>query len=100
MSFSTKFSTWIIAYCPDIDSFFSTNQRYFYYEYSKEFLSEEESVNYFYNNSNEFAAIRNEIVTECGGVNPERDFYFEYSGNQIERYDCKGGFISKRCLSR
>lgn len=100
MSFSTKFPTWIIAYCPDIDSFFTTNQRYFYYEYSKDFLSEEESINYFHDNPNEFAAIRKEMVTECGGINPESDFYFEYSGNQIERYDYKGGLISKRCLDR
>ena len=36
-NFSTEHATWIIAYCIDADSFFCTNQRYFFWEHDKEF---------------------------------------------------------------
>lgn len=48
--FSTEFPTWIIAFCPDTDSWFVTNQRFFYYEYDKEFLTEEEGIAFFKDN--------------------------------------------------
>ena len=38
--FNTEFPTWIIAFCPDTDSWFVTNKRFFYYEYEKEFETE------------------------------------------------------------
>lgn len=31
--FDTKFQTCILAFCPDTDSWFVTNERFFYYEY-------------------------------------------------------------------
>ena len=34
--FTTEFPTWIIAYCVDTDSWFCTNQRFFYYEYPED----------------------------------------------------------------
>lgn len=52
--FNTKFSTWIIAYCIDTNSWFCTNQRFFYYEYPDEFKCEDDAVNYFENHTNEF----------------------------------------------
>ena len=45
--FNTKFETYIIAFCPDLDSWFVTNKRFFYYEYEKEFKTEEEGVKFF-----------------------------------------------------
>ena len=45
--FNTKFETYIIAFCPDLDSWFVTNERFFYYEYEKEFETEEEGVQFF-----------------------------------------------------
>ena len=39
--------TWIIAFCPDTDSFFATNQRAFFWEFDKEFESEEAAIDYF-----------------------------------------------------
>ena len=48
--FSTEFPTWIIAFCPDLDSWFVTNKRFFYYEYDKEFGTEEEGVKFFKDN--------------------------------------------------
>ena len=45
--FGEKFSTWIIAFCPDTDSWFVTMERYFYYEYERKFESEEEGIHFF-----------------------------------------------------
>lgn len=48
--FNTEFPTWIIAFCPDTDSWFVTNRRFFYYEYEKEFATEEEGIVFFKEN--------------------------------------------------
>ena len=53
-NFDTVFNTYILAFCPDTDSWFATNQRFFYYEYQKEFKSESEAIEYFKNNPNIF----------------------------------------------
>ena len=47
IGFNQEFPTWIIAYCPDTSTFFVTNKRYFYWEYDKEFTTEEEGIKYF-----------------------------------------------------
>ena len=52
--FDTKFDTCILAFCPDTDSWFATNERFFYYEYEKEFENEEEAICYFKDNSEIF----------------------------------------------
>ena len=48
--FNTEFPTWIIAHCPDLDSWFVTNKRFFFYEYNKEFETEEEGIEFFKSN--------------------------------------------------
>lgn len=48
--FNTEFKTYIIAFCPDTDSWFVTNKRFFYYEYNKEFETEEDGINFFKDN--------------------------------------------------
>lgn len=48
--FNTEFPTWIIAFCPDTNSWFVTNRRFFYYEYEKEFATEEEGIMFFKEN--------------------------------------------------
>lgn len=55
--FSTEFDTWIIAYCPDEESWFPTKHRFFFYEYGevdykgeyhlKEFKTVEDAIGYF-----------------------------------------------------
>lgn len=52
--FNTKFPTWIIAFCPDTDSWFVTNERFFYYGYEKEFATEEEGIAFFRENPSIF----------------------------------------------
>ena len=61
--FSTEFPTWIIAYCPDLCSWFVTNKRFFFYEYDKEFDTEEEGIEFFKNNSKIFYNEENRMTT-------------------------------------
>lgn len=49
-NFNTKFETYIIAFCPDTDSWFVTNERFFYYEYDKQFQTKEEGIDFFKKN--------------------------------------------------
>lgn len=59
--FDTEFPTWIIAYCPDTNSWFCTNLRFFYYEYPEEFRCEHDAICYFKNNVSEFIKLNNEM---------------------------------------
>ena len=54
VDFSTEFPTYIIAFCPDTDSWFVTNKRFFYYEYEKEFETEKAGIEYFKSHAKEF----------------------------------------------
>ena len=54
--------TWIIAFCPDTDSFFVTNQRAFYWESEEEFESEEEGIYYFEHHVQYFVDMENELM--------------------------------------
>lgn len=40
-NFNDAYSSWIIAYCLDTNSFFVTNQRHFFWEYDTEFYEKE-----------------------------------------------------------
>ena len=59
--FSTKFQTWIIAYCPDTDSWFCTNQRFFYYESPEEFKCEKDAIRYFENHIDKFVDLTQQM---------------------------------------
>lgn len=61
MDFSTEFDTYILAFCPDSDSWFATNKRFFYYEYPKDFASEEMAIRYFKDNAKDFYDIEMKI---------------------------------------
>ena len=43
-NFNDTYSSWIIAYCLDTNSFFITNQRHFFWEYDTEFLRERDAI--------------------------------------------------------
>lgn len=60
--FDHKFDTWIIAFCPDTLDWFATNERFFFYEYNKEFNSEQEAIDYFIDNALEFYKIEKQIM--------------------------------------
>ena len=61
MDFSTEFDTFIIAFCPDGCEWFVTNKRFFYFEYDKEFATENEAIEYFRAHFNEFYEIEMRI---------------------------------------
>ena len=73
-SFSDTFPTYIIAYCPDVNTWFVTNQRYFYYEYEDEFATHKDGVEFFKNNIKIFTDIQNEIIAGCGGYKSTEPF--------------------------
>ena len=61
--FSTEeYPTWVIAFCPDTNSFFATNQRGFFWETEGEFDSEEAAIDYFESHVCEFINIQNKIM--------------------------------------
>lgn len=64
--FNKEYDTYIIAYCLDTDEFFVTNQRYWWWQYQKEFLNEQDGINYFENHLDEFFQIANEL-RKCSG---------------------------------
>lgn len=73
--FGTKYNTWIIAYSPDTDSFFVTNERNYYWELDKEFKNEDEGIEYFKENLNEFKTIHEELRKDNSGI-PKREKVF------------------------
>lgn len=73
MDLSTEFPTYILAFCPYTDSWFATNNRFFYYEYPQEFQTEADAIKYFKQNAKLFLSeeIRMDIQRHAfcdGGV--------------------------------
>lgn len=64
-------------------SFFVTNQRYFFWEYSTEFQSEDEAVDFFKNHLNVFRDKRKEILSSSGGWDVNAGLFLE---NTKERF--------------
>lgn len=67
---------WIIAFCPDTDSFFVTDQRCFYWdtEGKHEFDSEENGIKFFEENLYYFLIIDNTLMSEmCYGITYEQN---------------------------
>ena len=62
--FSTRFDTYIIGFCPDTDSWFVTNQRFFYYEYPDEFETADLAEEYFRSNVKKFLNIEKDIMKD------------------------------------
>lgn len=81
--FSKHYQTWIIAYCIDTDSFFCTDQRHFFWEYGREFVSEDAAISYFRKHHEIFREIRRRIADDCGGINKNGVLYLE---NTKERW--------------
>ena len=76
-NFSDTYPTWIIAYCLDSNSFFATNERYFFWEHEREFECENDAISYFKTHLDEFWKIRNGILSSTGGWNTNSDLYLE-----------------------
>ena len=88
--FNKEYPTYIIAYSPDTDAFFITNQRQFFYEYDKEFKNEKEAFAYFKNNFLEFIKIRN-VCQQLMGQKLNKQIYIDLgaeSGTRFISYSC------------
>ena len=112
-SFSTEFDTYILAYCSADCTWFATNKRFFYFEYDKEFKTEEDAVAYFENNLKEFYDIelkicdyrpdflKNKIrLLRTKPVGKELLSYTEYDMKlTLHGYwrDCSNGWICSVC---
>lgn len=57
--------TYVIAFCPDIDTFFVTNQRAFFWETEQDFETKEDAIEYIKLNIEYFKNIHNQIIGEC-----------------------------------
>lgn len=76
--FNTEYKKYVIAFCPDIDLFFVTNQRHFYYEYEKEFDNKDLALKYFQENLDEFVEIHTDIMSNCiYKYKPTKDLHIE-----------------------
>lgn len=56
--------TWIIAFCPDTDSFFVTNERAFYWEFKEEFESEEAGIYFFEHQIQYFIDVEEKLMND------------------------------------
>ena len=67
---------WIIAYCPDTDEFFATDQREFFWEYDRKFSSESAAVSFFESHISDFLDVKNNILKDCiMGYKPRDSIY-------------------------
>ena len=82
--FSKELDTYILGYCPDSTSWFATKQRGFFFEYEKNFSSEEEAVAFFVKHSHIFLSLEEEML---GGQRPksaEGKVFLEHPKSSIE----------------
>ena len=62
-SFNKHYDTWIIAYCPDTDEFFATDQRFFFWETEETYKTKEDAINCFESHISYFLNIKNKILS-------------------------------------
>lgn len=77
------YQAFIIVYCHDTNSFFVSKQRCFNYNYYKEFLTENEAINYFKTHLLEFQNMRKSILNKIGGWDSKSDLFLD---NANERF--------------
>lgn len=83
-TFSSTFDTYILGYCPDTLSWFATNQRFFYFEYDKEFSTKEEAEKYFREHAKEFYEIELKI-TDYRPSFADKTIYLDISAKEREQ---------------
>jgi len=77
--FNTKYNTWVIAFCPDTDSFFATNERHFFWESPNEFKTEDEAIRNFALDTLYYVLIRNKFMSNLfyGDMNIDHKVFLE-----------------------
>lgn len=67
--FSKQFATYIIAYTPEYNAWFITNERYFFYEDCVEFKTQNDAYIWFIKNLYSYWQIQNDINRRIGQYN-------------------------------
>lgn len=62
-----KHTTWIIAYCPDTNSYFVTTERGWFWQDDKVFKMEQEAIDFFINNVEKYWKNADDIHMEESG---------------------------------
>lgn len=77
--FNTKYDTWIIAFCPDTDTFFATNERHFFWESPNEFATEDEAIRNFALDTLYYILVRNKLMSSMfyGTINVDYKVFLE-----------------------
>lgn len=85
VNMNKHYGTWIIAFCPDSDSFFVTDQRFFFWESKDVFRTKDAAIKYFEDNLSYFIDIKNEIMSKCiYEWKPENFVWFD---NTCKKYE-------------
>lgn len=74
---------YIIGYTLDIDHFFITNERHFWWKFEKEFSSSKEAMEYIKDNREYFINKRNEFAEVCGELIKNRRTIFVDDGSGL-----------------
>ena len=82
-SFNTKYLTYVIAYCPDIDSWFISDERHYYFQFDNEFNTFNEARDYFNINKEVILKQTNKIRKQCGQKQKEI-LYLDDGGRKDE----------------
>lgn len=77
--FNTKYDTWVIAFCPDTNTFFATNERHFFWESPNEFKTEYEAIRNFALDTLYYILVRNELMSSMfyGTMNVDYKVFLE-----------------------
>jgi hypothetical protein len=89
--FSTIYDTYVVAYCPDTNSWFITNERHWYFQFENEFASWDDGYLWFSNNlglvidtQNEMLQSNNQKLKDCAWLDKEEDG--EIKSFKFDRY--------------
>lgn len=82
-SFSKEYPTWIIAFCPDYNSFFATNQRGFFWQHEQDFPDEESAIKFFKENVDIFKEKNKSILENTGGWKYEDSVFLENTKERL-----------------
>lgn len=85
-NFNTEFDTYILAFCPDTDEWYATKQRFWFYEYPKEFSTYKAAIDYFENHLDEFFGLRDSMSDTLGFYyGHENEMYLQYYSSEFSK---------------
>lgn len=84
--FTTEFPTYVIAFCPDTDEWYVSRQRFWFYEYPKEFSTYGKAIHYFEDNLDEFFKLRDSMSDALPFYHDhENEMYLQYCSSEMSK---------------